>query len=73
MHIDLSDAQREAQRGFRTFVDQYVAPFAEEHDRQQAMPQGLIKQVIDAGYLAGIIPVEYGGTGMDTVTWGLLC
>lgn len=73
MHIDLSDAQREAQRGFRTFVDQYVAPFAEEHDRQQAMPQGLIKQVIDAGYLAGIIPTEYGGTAMDTVTWGLLC
>ena len=73
MHIDLSDAQRQAQRGFRTFVDQYVAPFAEEHDRQQAMPQVLIRQVIDAGYLAGIIPVEYGGTGMDTVTWGLLC
>ncbi|MFA7238803.1 MAG: acyl-CoA dehydrogenase family protein [Sulfuricellaceae bacterium] len=73
MIIELSEAQRESQSGFRDFVDRLVAPFADEHDRRQEMPPELIRQVAEAGYLGGVIPAQYGGSAMDAVTWGLLC
>lgn len=73
MFIDLTEAQQRAQDEFRAFVDQYVAPEADAHDRDQQMPESLIRQVAERGWLGGIIPAQYGGAGMDAMTWGLLC
>jgi len=48
-------------------------PVADEHDRLQQTPDELIRRMVDMGYLGGIIPTQYGGAGMDALTWGLLC
>ena len=69
----LNDAQRQAQAGFREFVEQWVVPVADEHDRLQQTPDELIRRMAETGYLGGIIPIQYGGAGMDALTWGLLC
>jgi glutaryl-CoA dehydrogenase (non-decarboxylating) len=73
MDMQLNPAQQAAQDEFRAFVDQWVAPFADEYDRQQEMPAELIRRIAEKGYLGGIISKQYGGAGMDPVTWGLLC
>lgn len=73
MHIELSEEQGAAQGGFREFVERMVVPFADEHDRCQEMPPELIREVAAQGYLGGMIPQQYGGAGMDALTWGLLC
>jgi len=73
MDIELNVAQQQAQSGFRDFVEAMVVPHANEHDRLQKMPEKLIRQVAEQGYLGGIVPAQYGGAGMDAVTWGLLC
>ena len=73
MDMQLGVAQQAAQEEFRDFVDEHVAPFADAHDRQQEMPAELVRLVAAKGYLGGIIPAQYGGTGMDAMTWGLLC
>ena len=73
MDFELSPAQQQAQAAFRAFVDRQVAPHADEHDRQQAIPEALIKDVAARGYLGGLVPAQYGGAGMDALTWGLLC
>lgn len=73
MEMQLSEAQRAAQDEFRQFVDRWVAPFADEHDRRQEMPQELIAKVVENGYLGALAPKQYGGAGMDPVTWGVLC
>ena len=36
------------------------------------MPRDLIARLGQKGYLGGLIPLEYGGAGMDMVTFGLL-
>jgi alkylation response protein AidB-like acyl-CoA dehydrogenase len=69
----LTDAQRQARDGFRAFVDEWIVPVAEEHDRQQTTPPELVQRMAAAGYLGGIVPTQYGGSGMDALTWGLLC
>ncbi len=73
MDIELSEEQQVAQGQFRDFVERRVMPYADEHDRLQEMPAELIAEVAELGYLGGLVPEQYGGSGMDSITWGLLC
>ena len=57
---------------FKAFVARSVAPFAEQWDRDQRIPDGVIKQMAQGGYLGGSLPPEFGGQGWDIVTFGLL-
>src|SRR5438093_12779524 len=57
---------------FKAFVTRNVAPFAEQLDRDQQVPSGVISQMAQAGYLGCSLPPEYGGQGWDIVTFGLL-
>jgi alkylation response protein AidB-like acyl-CoA dehydrogenase len=73
MEIELNEAQRAAQVEFRAFVDMEVEPYANEFDRKQQIPEELIQTLGARGYLGALVPVKYGGSAMDSVTWGLLC
>jgi alkylation response protein AidB-like acyl-CoA dehydrogenase len=73
MEIELNELQRTARAEFRTFADEQVAPFADEYDRIEKMPDNLIHTLGQLGYLGAVVPAEYGGKGMDALTWGLLC
>lgn len=72
MNIELTPQQQEAQSQFRAFVQEEVIPSADRNDREECTPAELIKKVAQQGYLGAIIPGEYGGMGMDMVTFGLL-
>ncbi|MCK4565148.1 MAG: acyl-CoA dehydrogenase family protein [Verrucomicrobia bacterium] len=73
MTIELNEAQRAVQTELRAFVGEKVAPFADEFDRNEKMPDELIRTMGRRGYLGAVVPVEYGGKGMDALSWGLLC
>lgn len=73
MHIELTAEQIEQQVGFRTFVEEYVIPYAELHDQQQQTPPELIQHLAQQGYLGATVPKEYGGSDMEAITFGLLC
>jgi alkylation response protein AidB-like acyl-CoA dehydrogenase len=72
MKHELSPAQAEAQAEFRAFVDREIAPFADEHHRQQRTPPEIIRRMAERGYLGLPLPEELGGSGRDMVTFGLL-
>jgi len=55
---------------FRAFVDRAVAPYADEFDRAQRIPEPLLREVAAQGWWGAVVPVEAGGTGMDMVTLG---
>src|SRR5437588_499515 len=57
---------------FNAFGTRNVAQFAEQWDRDQQVPAGVISQMAQAGYLGCSLPPEYGGQGWDIVTFGLL-
>jgi hypothetical protein len=73
MDIELNEAQRTAQAELRALVDERIAPFADEYDRNEKMPDELIRMLGQRGYLGALVPQEYGGKGMDALSWGLLC
>lgn len=68
----LSEAQKRQQAEFREFVDAEVAPLADRCDREARLPPELIARLARRGYLGALTPAEYGGRGMDMLTFGLL-
>jgi hypothetical protein len=72
MKLELSAQQKNYQAGFRAFVNQEICPDASEWDRKEFTPPELIKKVAEQGFLGVILPQEYGGKGMDIITYGIL-
>lgn len=54
----------------REFVEEYIAPFAEEFDRAGRVSNDLLARMADAGMWAPFLPTQVGGFGMDMVTLG---
>lgn len=72
MDIGLSKEQIKMQDEVKAFVDSEVAPFADQNDREEKIESAVIKKIADRGYLASMIPKEYGGMEMDMMTIGIL-
>jgi hypothetical protein len=72
MSIFLSEENRNTQKGFRDFVDKEIAPFAQKNDMEQQVSRDLIEKIAGQGYLGATVSHEFGGSGMDMVTFGLL-
>jgi glutaryl-CoA dehydrogenase (non-decarboxylating) len=58
--------------GVHDFVERSVAPAADVWDARQQIPRDVIEAVARAGYFGAIVPPEYGGLGLDPLSYGLL-
>ena len=72
MNLELSPEQRAARAEFRAFVAAEIAPHADRWDREAATPAALIDQLRERGYLGSNVAREWGGTGRDMISYGLL-
>jgi alkylation response protein AidB-like acyl-CoA dehydrogenase len=58
--------------GFRSFVDSSIAPIAATLDAEERLPDSLVRNLGQSGYLGAIVPEIYGGLGLDMLTFGAL-
>jgi butyryl-CoA dehydrogenase len=73
MNFELTDEQKRIQARARVFAEQEVAPLAREADEKGEFPHHLVKRMGELGFLAGPIEPTYGGSGIDYVSYALLC
>ena len=71
MNFELSDAQRMLREMVREFSEKEIKPRAAEIDRTDEYPWDLWKRMAELGLLAMTLPPEYGGSGMDIVSWAI--
>lgn len=64
-HIMIRDAARE-------FAQNELLPGVIERDEKQHFPKELIKKMGDMGFLGMMAPTEFGGGGMDTISYILV-
>ncbi len=73
MDFALSDEQRMIADTTRAFVEAELYPHEALVERTGHLPMEIIREVqqkaIAAGLYAANIPAEYGGAGLDTLTW----
>ena len=65
----LDEQQRMVRDMVRAFATEQVAPGAAERDRSGEFPTALFEELGDLGLLGMMVPEEYGGAGMDVVTY----
>ena len=71
MNFELNDAQRMLREMVREFSEKEIKPRAAEIDRTDEYPWDLWKRMAELGLLAMTLPPEYGGSGMDIVSWAI--
>jgi alkylation response protein AidB-like acyl-CoA dehydrogenase len=72
MHFELTEQQRAIQARARAFADDEVAPLAREADESGTFPLQLVPRMGELGFLAGPLSTEYGGSGMDNLSFALV-
>ncbi len=72
MDFELSDEQQLIRETARAFTDREIIPRARENARNEHFDLELIGKLAEQGYLGAIVPREYGGAGLDYVTYGLV-
>lgn len=72
MDFNLTEDQVELQEMFREFAQKEVAPVAIEVDEKHQFPEENVKKMQELGYFGIPFDEEYGGLGLDTLTY-VLC
>jgi alkylation response protein AidB-like acyl-CoA dehydrogenase len=72
MDFDLTDEQQLIRETARTFADRELAERARENDRNNHFDTELVAKIADQGYLGAIVPQQYGGAGLDYVTYAVV-
>src|ERR1700694_5672542 len=72
MDFDLTDEQRLIRATARELTDKEIVDRARENARNHHFDLELVKMLADQGYLGAIVPREYGGAGLDYLTYGLV-
>jgi alkylation response protein AidB-like acyl-CoA dehydrogenase len=72
MDFELNDDQRLVRETARAFTDNEIVERARENDRNEHFDTELVAQIAAQGYLGAIVPREYGGAGLDYLTYGLI-
>jgi butyryl-CoA dehydrogenase len=70
--FELTDEQRLIQETAREFSDREIAPRARDNDRNEHFDTELVQKMADMGFLGAIVPEEYGGRGVDYLTYGVI-
>jgi butyryl-CoA dehydrogenase len=70
--LELTDEQRLIQKTARDFADNEIAPRARDNDRAARFDRELASKLGEMGYLGAPVAEDYGGRGLDYVTYGLI-
>ena len=72
MDFTLTEEQELVRRTAREFAQREIAPHAAEWDRTERMDRGIVGKLAEVGFLGAPIPEEYGGMGLDHVSYCLV-
>src|SRR5437660_9123439 len=72
MEFELNDEQRLIRETARAFTDNEIVERARENDRNEHFDLELVAKIAEQGYLGAIVPRDYGGAGLDYLTYGLI-
>jgi len=71
MDFDLTEEQRMIRASARDFAVREVAPKAAELDKTARWPTEIVAKMGDLGLLGMTVPQEWGGAGMDALSYAL--
>jgi glutaryl-CoA dehydrogenase len=68
----LTEEQKLIRNSIRDFVKKEISPIIEDCAQKASFPKHLVKKFGEMGLFGPTIPVEYGGGGLDYISYGLM-
>lgn len=68
----LTDEQKLVRESVRNYVKKEISPIIEDYAQRAEFPQQIVKQMGDLGVFGPTIPEQYGGGGLDYISYGLM-
>ena len=72
MNFDLSEEEKLLKQTIRDFAEAQIAPGAAARDVTARFPTELIPKMAELGLFGIMIPQEYSGAGLDTVSAAII-
>lgn len=72
MDFELSETQRLIKETAADFARTRIAPVARENDAEERFPADVVREMGTLGMFGGPVPEEYGGAGLDYVSYAIL-
>ena len=68
----LSEEHLMVRTAVRDYVKKEISPIIEDYAQKAEFPQQNVKQLGDLGCFGPTVPVEYGGGGLDYISYGIM-
>src|ERR1700712_2069333 len=68
----LTAEQKLVRESVRSYVKKEISPIIEDYAQRAEFPRQVVKQLGDLGCFGPTVPVEYGGGGLDYISYGLM-
>ena len=68
----LSEEHLLIRESVRNYVKREISPIIEDYAQRAAFPQQIVKQLGELGCFGPTIPPDYGGGGLDYISYGLM-
>ena len=68
----LTEEHKHIREAVRSYVKKEISPIIEDYAQRAEFPQQIVKHLGDLGCFGPTVPVEYGGGGLDYVSYGLM-
>ena len=68
----LTDEQKMIRQSVRYYVKSTLSPVIEDCAQNNTMPNDLMKQLGELGCLGPTVPTQYGGMGLDYMSYGIM-
>jgi acyl-CoA dehydrogenase len=70
--FELNETQKMVLDQARRFAREEVAPGAAKRDQTHLFPRDLVPKMAELGFMGVCVPEEYGGSGLDTISYTLI-
>ena len=72
MDFELNETQRLIKDTAAEFAQRRIVPVARENDEKEIYPADIVREMGELGMFGGPIPEEYGGAGLDYISYAIM-
>ncbi len=71
--FELTESQKMVRAMAKDFARKEITPNVQQWEKDERYPQDIVRKMGELGMLGAFIPEEYGGAGLDYLSYGIIC
>lgn len=72
-NFELTESQKMVRAMARDFAQKEIIPNVQQWEKEGCYPKDIVRKMGELGFLGVFIPEEYGGAGLDYLSYGIIC